>query len=96
MAYEATNAPVRILWFDDRVEVSNPGGPFGTVTSQNFDRVNDYRNPSIAAALKTLGYVNRFGRGIERMRAQLRANGNPDPEFDVDPSTWRVTFRRAS
>jgi ATP-dependent DNA helicase RecG len=95
-AYESTNAPIRILWFDDHVEISNPGGPFGTVTAENFDRVNDYRNPSLAAALKTLGYVNRFGRGIERMRAQLRSNGNPEPEFDVDSSTWRVTFRRAS
>jgi ATP-dependent DNA helicase RecG len=30
--YEATHAPVRITWFDDRIEVQSPGGPFGVVT----------------------------------------------------------------
>src|SRR5512142_1478110 len=56
--YESSNAPVRIAWFDDRIEVTNPGGPFGQVRADNFDRVNDYRNPSLAAAMKSLGYVN--------------------------------------
>ncbi|GAA4914624.1 hypothetical protein HNR25_003187 [Streptomonospora salina] len=60
--YESSNAPVRIQWFDDRVEVSNPGGPYGQVRADNYDRVNDYRNPSLAGAMKNLGYVNRFGR----------------------------------
>jgi ATP-dependent DNA helicase RecG len=94
--YEVSNAPVRILWFDDRVEVSNPGGPFGAVDEENFDHVNDYRNPSIAAAMKTLGYVNRFGRGIERMRVQMARNGNPPPLFDVSRSWWTVTLPRVA
>ncbi|MDQ1292691.1 MAG: ATP-dependent helicase RecG [Actinomycetota bacterium] len=94
--YEGSNAPVRILWFDDRVEISNPGGPYGAVTAENFDRVNDYRNPSLAAAMKTLGYVNRFGRGIERMRHLMHRNGNPPPEFIVDRSSWTVTLRRSA
>jgi ATP-dependent DNA helicase RecG len=34
-SYEATNAPVRLYWFDDRVEVHSPGGPFGLVTRGN-------------------------------------------------------------
>lgn len=93
--YENSNAPVRIAWFDDRIEVTNPGGPFGQVRSDNFDRVNDYRNPSLAAAMKSLGYVNRFGRGIGRIRAALERNGNPEPEFVVDASSWSVTIRRA-
>ncbi|RPF20909.1 ATP-dependent DNA helicase RecG [Myceligenerans xiligouense] len=92
--YETSNAPVRIVWFDDRVEVSNPGGPFGQVRSDNFDRVTDYRNPSLAAAMKALGYVNRFGRGIGRVRESLRRNGNPEPEFVVDDASWTVTVRR--
>lgn len=94
--YDSSNAPVRILWFDDRVEVSNPGGPFGAVDEENFDRVNDYRNPSLAAAMKTLGYVNRFGRGIERMRLQMERNGNPPPRFEVGRSSWTVTLPLAA
>lgn len=93
--YEVSHAPVRVLWFDDRIEVSNPGGPYGTVRADNFDHVNDYRNPSLAAAMKTLGYVNRFGRGIERVRVEMSRNGNPAPEFDVSDAAWRVILRAA-
>lgn len=93
--YETSYAPVRIVWFDDRIEVTNPGGPFGQVRDYNFDRVNDYRNPSVAAAMKALGYVNRFGRGIGRVRAALKQNGNPEPKFDVDESSWAVTLEVA-
>jgi ATP-dependent DNA helicase RecG len=35
-AYEGTNAPVRFTWFSDRIEIQNPGGPFGQVNRQNF------------------------------------------------------------
>lgn len=35
-SYEATNAPIRVYWFDDRIEIHNPGGPFGSVTVENF------------------------------------------------------------
>jgi ATP-dependent DNA helicase RecG len=94
--YETSYAPVRISWFDDRIEVTNPGGPYGQVRTDNFDRVNDYRNPSLASAMKSLGFVNRFGRGIGRIRVALERNGNPVPEFVVDDSSWAVMIRRAA
>jgi len=93
--YEHFHAPVRILWFDDRVEITSPGGPYGVVTSDTFDRRNDYRNPALAAAMKTLGYVNRFGRGITLVRVALEKNGNPPAEFQVEDTYWSVTVRRA-
>lgn len=94
--YETSNAPIQIDWFDDRIEISNPGGPYGRVRKDNFDRVNDYRNPSLAAAMKALGYVNRFGRGIKRIRVAMLDNGNPPPEFAVDDAFWSVTLRKLS
>ena len=95
--YEGTNAPVRVTWFDDRIEISNPGGPFGVVTQENFGRpgINDYRNPAIAAVLKTLGYVQRFGVGIAEARRALAANGNPPLEFQVEPTIVLATIRSA-
>lgn len=92
--YETSFAPVRIAWFGDRVEVVNPGGPFGQVRADNFDRVNDYRNPGLASTMKSLGLVNRFGRGIGRIRRALAENGNPPPEFIIDESSWVVILRR--
>ena len=94
--YETSYAPTRIVWFDDRIEVTNPGGPFGQVREDNFDRVTDYRNPSLAAAMKGLGYVNRFGRGVGRVRKALENNGNAPAEYQVDAASWAVIIRRAA
>jgi ATP-dependent DNA helicase RecG len=95
--YEATNAPVRVTWYADRIEIMSPGGPFGAVTMENFGRpgVSDYRNPSLAEALRVMGFVQRFGVGIATARRELLANGNPPPEFEVNPSHVGVTLRPA-
>ncbi len=89
--YETSNAPTRILWFDDRVEITSPGGPYGAVTKGNFMSRNDYRNPALAAAMKQLGYVNRFGRGIGLVQRQLERNGNPPAAFAIEDTYWGVT-----
>jgi ATP-dependent DNA helicase RecG len=96
-SYEGTNAPVRVSWFDDRIEISNPGGPFGAVTVENFGQPHlaDYRNPNVAEAMRVLGLVQKFGAGIAITRAALHANGNPPPEFTVSPSHVLVTLRCA-
>lgn len=85
-AYEATHAPVRVYWYDDRIEIVSPGGPFGDVTVENFGRpgIADYRNPHLAEAMRVLNLVQRFGVGIAVAQAALRENGNPPAAFEVD------------
>jgi ATP-dependent DNA helicase RecG len=96
--YRTTTAPARITWFDDRIEIQNPGGPFGQVTCENFGQpgVTDYRNPHLAEAMRNLGYVQRFGVGIQLARKALRENGNPEPQFVVEPSYVLVVVRSAA
>lgn len=77
-----TNAPVQFYEYDDRIEVQNPGGLYGKVTPKNFPNVSDYRNPFIAEAMKVLGYVNRFSRGVYRVQKELVENGNGKAIFD--------------
>ena len=94
--YENTNTPVRVCWFNDRIEIVNPGGPYGSVTAANFGQpgITDYRNPNIAEAMKVLGFVQRFGVGIQTARAELAKNGNPPPVFQVEPTIILATVRR--
>ncbi|SRR6266571_913181 len=94
--YEGTNAPVRVYWFDDRIEISNPGGPFGSVTKENFGKpgITDYRNPHLAEAMKVLGFVQRFGVGIATAQAELKKNGNPEAKFDIEQNSVLVTIYR--
>jgi ATP-dependent DNA helicase RecG len=94
-SYEETNAPVRIYWFNDRIEIQNPGGLFGQVSRQNFGQgVTDYRNPHLAEAMKTLGYVQRFGIGIPTAQKELMKNGNPPADFNIEKSYLSVIIRR--
>ena len=92
-SYEGGNAPVRVHWFDDRIEIISPGGPFGEVTAETFGRpgYSSYRNPHIAEALRVLNIVQRFGVGISIAQAALKANGNPPACFEVDP---HIVFAR--
>jgi len=94
--YEGTNAPVRLYWFADRIEIHSPGGPFGQVSRENFGRegLTDYRNPHLAEAMKVLGYVQRFGIGIPLARQELQRNGNPPPEFVPEDGHVLVLVRR--
>jgi ATP-dependent DNA helicase RecG len=94
--YEGTNAPVRIHWFSDRLEIQSPGGAFGQVNRNNFGLpgMTDYRNPHLSEAMRNLGYVQRFGIGIELARKELEKNGNPPPEFIVEDGYVLAIVRR--
>ena len=97
-SYEQTNAPIRVYWYSDRIEISSPGGPFGLVNIENFGEpgVADYRNPNLAEALRVLGFVQRFGMGIPIARKELAKNGNPPFEFSVTQQFVRVILRPRS
>jgi ATP-dependent DNA helicase RecG len=97
-AYLGTHSPIRIYWYQDRLEITSPGGPYGMVTEQNFGQphMTDYRNPNLAAALRDLGYVQRFGAGIANARQALLNNGNPPLEHQCGPGFVTFTMRQRS
>jgi ATP-dependent DNA helicase RecG len=92
--YESS-APVRFHRFTGHIEIGNPGGLYGDVSPANFPRQTAYRNPIIAEALKVLGYVNRFGRGVLDAQESLRASGNPDPRYTFEPAAVTVSVAKS-
>ena len=90
-----SNSPIHFYVFSDHLEIYSPGGLYGEATRENFPTRNSYRNPIIAEAMKLLGFVNRFGYGVQRAQALLTQNGNPPAEFDFDEHTVLVkVFQR--
>ena len=93
--YEDSYTPVRVTWFRNSLQISSPGSVYGAVTRQNFGApdATSYRNPSIAEAMKSQGFMQRFGMGIQIAREELRENGNPPPEFKIEDNFVFVTIR---
>lgn len=91
--YES-NTPVMILHFSERIEIHNPGGLYGDVRIEDFPGATAYRNPVVAEAAKTLGFVNRFGRGVPRTLAAMTKNGSAPPDFQPKERHFLVTLLR--
>ncbi len=81
------NGPIQFYQYDDRIEILNPGGLYGKANATNFPWVNDYRNGVVAEAMKVLGFVNRFSRGVLRVEDELKANHNGEPDFKLHLET---------
>lgn len=94
--YEGSTSPIRFFWFSHRIEIHSPGGLYGEVTSENFPDQTSYRNPVLAEALKVMGYVNRFGVGVQRAQRALRENGNPPAEFGFETHSVLAVIRKRS
>ena len=97
-SYEGNNAPVRVYWYDDRIEIMSPGGVFGTVTADNFGQpgVTAHRNPNLAESMRNLGFVQRYGIGISLAKRLLQEAGHPDIAFNADTNNVLVTIRAIS
>lgn len=48
---------------------------------------------ALAEAMRVLGLVQRYGFGIPAARRELRANGQPEPEFQIEPDRVHCTVR---
>ena len=58
--YEHSNAPIRITWYADRLEIFSPGGPVGIVTAETFGQpgFTDDRHPNLAGFSRKLALRN--------------------------------------
>jgi ATP-dependent DNA helicase RecG len=90
--YESTT-PVMISQFQDRIEVLSPGGLYGDLTPEQFPHGTAYRNPVLAEAGRVLGFVNRFGRGIDLAQDLLARNNSPAAAFTLNPTFFLATIK---
>ncbi|MDE6409747.1 MAG: HTH domain-containing protein, partial [Muribaculaceae bacterium] len=95
-AYNGNNSPIKFYEYSDRIEIDNPGNLYGKVNLENFPNETDYRNPNIAEIMLNLGYVNRFGSGVNTVSALLEENRNYPAEFLLgDYTTFKVLVQNA-
>lgn len=79
---------VHIQWFEDCIEISNPGGfPEGVYLSNILVTPPRPRNPLLADAFKRAGIVERTARGIDTIFSEQLRNGRPAPSYDRTTET---------
>jgi len=90
--YQSRDA-VHVHHYPDRLEISNPGGFPGGITSENILRHQPKRrNPLLAEALARLGFVERAGVGVDKMYQLMLRHGKEPPEFTTYPDAVTLTL----
>ncbi len=65
--YAIFGSRIMIQMFRDRIEFHSPGGFPGDITPDTALNKQLTRNPAIAQVLHDLGYIERFGMGLDRV-----------------------------
>lgn len=84
---------IRVLMFDDRIEVVSPGGLPSGITKEEYlsGKISVLRNRNLANVFYRLGFVEIFGTGIRRIK-QLYEEGFIKPDFEVSENTIKIVL----
>jgi ATP-dependent DNA helicase RecG len=91
--FSVTGAGPLIEIFDDRIEVSNPGG---LLPSKRLDRLigtqPESRNEQLARAFRRFKICEERGSGLLKAGLQVEIYGLPPIEFTAGPNHFKVTL----
>ena len=89
-------SPVRLLVFDDRVEVRTPGQLPNTVTveAMRLGAAHILRNPTIYTLLARLGFVTGIGSGVFRLIQAVREATGREAQLVPLATEFVVTLPR--
>ncbi len=93
--YFERGANVMVEMFDDRIEITNPGGLVKGLRPEDFGKRSVLRNPNIANLLREVRYIERWGTGTQRMIQDTLAYDLPEPDFVQVRGGFEVVFRKA-
>lgn len=84
---------IRVLMFDDRIEIISPGGLLSGITEEEYlsGKISILRNRNLANVFYRLGFVEIFGTGITRIK-QLYEEGLKKPDFEVSENTIKIVL----
>jgi ATP-dependent DNA helicase RecG len=94
--YRPSGRRVEVRQFDDRLELSSPGGLPGYITLDNIVDEHFSRNPRIVNGLFYWQYIEELGLGVDRMIEEMVQNGHPQPEFIATPHSFTVILKRGT
>jgi len=91
--YYEKGAVTTVEVFDDRIEISNPGGLL-TAIMHEFGKRSMSRNPLVFGLFDRMHLVEKIGSGVPRMKELMEANGLTAPEYRLE-GMFTIALRRA-
>lgn len=84
---------IRVLMFDDRIEIISPGGLPSGITEEEYlsGKISVLRNRNLANVFYRLGFVEIFGTGITRIKL-IYEKGMKKPDFEVSENTIKIVL----
>jgi len=93
-----TDSTIQMSIYDDKIILWNPGKLSEDLTIEKLKSKHPSRarNKNIAEVFFKAGYIESWGRGIEKMIDALKSDGLPEPIFEENSGGFQVTFLKES
>jgi len=91
--YSMKGVYISIAIFDDRIEITNPGGlPFGFTIEKALAGSSRIRNRVIAKVFYHMKWIEQWGSGLHRIMKECAQRGLEKPKFEELNNQFRVTL----
>ncbi len=91
--YSIKGSSIMIAIFDDRIEITNPGGlVFSLTLEKALAGSSRLRNRVIGKVFKNLNLIEEWGSGLRRIISKCLKAGLPRPKFEVSDNEFKVTI----
>ncbi len=92
----ADNSCVQVALYDDRLEVTSPGGLYNGLTYEDImNGHSKLRNRVVANVFNQMGLVEAWGTGIRRIKEAAETYQLPVPNIQAFDDMFRVNFYRS-
>lgn len=89
--YAERGTPIRVGFYDDRIQVDSPGLLLPGMTVESMRRASRLRNPSLARIFREAGIMEQWGTGVQRVFEQVEEAGLPEPSVEEVMDRLRFT-----
>jgi predicted HTH transcriptional regulator len=91
--YSRKGADIKFAIFDDRIEVTSPGGLPTQISLEDLGTgISELRNRVIGRIFNEMGLIEGWGTGIRRIKNLMKERGLKPPEFKEHANSFKVVL----